>query len=61
MHRQNEVGFYSSDCPAREEPEYESTKAPGWVVLAVICPLVFALGLVAGALLSLVMLGGGIA
>jgi hypothetical protein len=57
MTRTGEEGFYSSDSPTREEPQPEPTKAPGWVVLAVICPLVFALGMAAGVLLSIVVLG----
>jgi hypothetical protein len=61
MTRPGEEGFYSSDRPIREEPQHGPTKTPGWVALAVICPLVFALGLATGVLLSLVVLGWGIA
>jgi hypothetical protein len=57
MTRPGEEGYYRSECPTRKEPQYESTKAPRWVLLALVCPLVFALGLAAGVLLSLVILG----
>jgi hypothetical protein len=52
-----EKGCYRSDCPTREQPQYELTKVPGWVVLALACYLAFALGLAVGAVLSLVLLG----
>ena len=53
----DEEGFYRTDRPAREESGYEPVEVPGWIVPAVVCSLVFALGLAAGVLLSLIVLG----
>lgn len=61
MSRPDEEGFYRSDYPTRKEPQHEPTKGLDRVVLAFICCLVFALGLVSGVLLSVVMSGWGIA
>lgn len=61
MMRPDKEGFYCTDRPAGEEPRHEPTKGLDRTVLALICCLVFALGLVAGVLLSVVVLGWGIA
>ena len=57
MMRPDEEGFYRTDLPTGEERRHEPTKGPDRAVLALICCLVFSLGLVAGVLLSVVMLG----
>ncbi len=57
MTRPDEEGFYRSDRPTEEERRYEPTKELDRAVLVLVCSLVFALGLVAGVLLSLIMLG----
>lgn len=57
MTRPEEESFYRSDQPAREGPRHEPTMGLDRAVLALVCCLVFAFGLVAGVLLSLVMSG----
>jgi hypothetical protein len=61
MMRPDEEGFYRTDRPTGEEPRHNPTGGIDRSVLALVCCLVFALGLVAGVLLSLVMSGWGIA
>jgi hypothetical protein len=61
MMRHDEERFYRTDCATGEEPRHNPTKGLDRLVLALVCCLVFALGLVAGVLLSLVMSGWGIA
>ena len=52
MMRPDEEGFYRSDSPARKEPRYGPTKGLDRTVLALVCSLGFAMGLVAGVFLS---------
>ncbi len=61
MMRPDEEGFYRTDRLTGVDPRHNSTKGLDRLVLALVCCLAFALGLVAGVLLSLVMSGWGIA
>jgi hypothetical protein len=61
MMRPDEKGTYRSDSPARKEPRYEPTKGLDRMVLALVCSLRFAMGLVAGVFLSLFLAGWGVA
>ena len=52
MMRPDEERFYRSDSPVRKEPRYGPTKGLDRTVLALVCSLGFAMGLVAGVFLS---------
>jgi hypothetical protein len=59
MMRPDEEGFYRTDLSTGEERRHEPTKGLDRAVLALVCCVVFALGLVAGVILSLVFSGWG--
>lgn len=61
MMRPDEVGFYRTDRPTGEERRFEPTKGLDRAVLVFVCCVAFAVGLVSGVVLSVVVSGWGLA